>query len=470
MQIKSFKSLLFLITLIVLTFAAMAYSKLDTSRSKITTTNISGDAINLSGSIAQEKIFVGGDGNVSLLLNLKAQNIYSNDKEKKNIDMVIVLDRSGSMQGEKINNAKQAVLKLLSSLSDNDRFALISYSDNVFKHSDFITINNDNLKWLSSIIYQIIPDGSTNLGDGLKEGINLFLNSPKNENNRKLILISDGLANVGITDPIMLGSIASIASNKAFSISSVGVGSDFNEQLMTSIADQGCGKYYFLDNASLFAEVFQKELNNTKATIATNLEIRVPQSNGIKLLDASGYPVKLMDGYYAFYPGDIMSGQTKKLFLTFNLPVNSEKRFEISNISIKYLHGDKNYVTTLSNSFHIACVKNSDEAIGSINKNLWEEKVLNEDYNKLKEEVAQDIQKGAKKEAISRIQKYHDTQQALNSQLGSIKVEQNLKKDINELREVVNQTFEAPHSEIEHKQKINAKFLQYDGYKQRRNN
>ena len=137
------KSILFIFCLIVGTGAAMAYSA---SRQKVFSPGvISTPAINgvnlsgpltISGKLTQTKILQGSDGRVNLALTLQADDmIDSGVGNLRQVDMVVVLDRSGSMKGRKIQNARQAVLKLLTELSPKDRFALVTYSDGVRQFS-----------------------------------------------------------------------------------------------------------------------------------------------------------------------------------------------------------------------------------------------------------------------------------------------------------------------------------------------
>ena len=123
---------------------------------------------------------------------------------------------------------------------------------------------------------------------------------------------------------------------------------------------------------------------------------------------------------------------------------------------------------TLNEDIRIACVKNQKEVFSSIDKAEWEEKVLKEDFNRLREEVAADIKTGRKKEAFKRIERYYEEQQAVNSVVGSGKVASSLERDLQDLRETVKDTFRGTPQAIQRKQKKNAKSLQYEGYKGRR--
>ena len=111
------------------------------------------------------------------------------------MDMVIVLDRSGSMKGRKIEDARRAVLELLSSLSAGDRFALITYSDGVHIASGLSNVTAANRVRITSAVNKIRAGGGTNLGAGLRAGMDTLAFRSRLTNSAKVILISDGLAN-----------------------------------------------------------------------------------------------------------------------------------------------------------------------------------------------------------------------------------------------------------------------------------
>ncbi|MBW2259315.1 MAG: VWA domain-containing protein, partial [Deltaproteobacteria bacterium] len=341
--------------LIAVTCVAMAFSS--SGVGPVSVAPVKAGVVTLSGQLTREKVLRGGDGNVGLSLIMRADDVLDLDRgDARHVDLVIVLDRSGSMQGRKIQDAKQAVLNLLSNLSTRDRFALVSYSNGVRRHSNLLEATPTNRMLLTSAIHEISAGGGTNLGDGLQEGINVLLSSRKNGNLAKVILVSDGLANQGITNPTSLGNMASIAVQREFGVSTVGVGNDFNEHLMTHIANRGTGNYYYLENPNAFAAVFQKEFHNTRTAAATSVEVRIPLADGISLIDAGGYPVEVKNNQAIFHPGDLLSGQTRKLFLTLRVPTNEKGTFEVNGISARYVHKGRTFSEILSKPFRVACV------------------------------------------------------------------------------------------------------------------
>jgi Ca-activated chloride channel family protein len=262
--------------------------------------------------------------------------------------------------------------------------------------------------------------------------------------------------------------MAASAVKNEFSVSTVGVGTEFNELLMTRIADNGTGNYYFLENPDAFAEVFQKEFYTAKAAAATSVRVEIPMTNGISLTDASGYPITVRRGHAVFFPGDFRSGQTRKFFLTFKIPTDRVGTVAINGINVQYVHEGKPFVAELSTPFKIACVTDRKAVLSSIDKGTWVEKVLKDDYNKLKQEVAGDIRKGSKKKALSRIKSYYRRQEAENAVIGSGKVKESLERDLGQMKEMVVETFRGAPAAVSQKQKLNSKSLQYDGYKGRR--
>jgi Ca-activated chloride channel family protein len=297
MKRPRWKSFILILFLIVVTGAAMAY----TGRGKHATPQppppppivfSGGGILNLSGHLVQTHVLKGSPGRVSLELMLSAgPGGEGHPAGDRGIDFVVVLDRSGSMQGPKLEYARQALLSLVAGLTERDRFAFFSYSDSVQKHCDLLAVTDLNRRLMQSAVNGIYSSGATNLGEGLRAGIDMIAAAGRPGHPGRVILISDGLANRGVTDPAALGRMAAAAAGKEFAVSTVGVGADFNEFLMTQIADQGAGAYYYLDNPAAFAEMFQKEFLAVKSAAATGIAVSLGLPPGVRIVDASGYPV-----------------------------------------------------------------------------------------------------------------------------------------------------------------------------------
>lgn len=427
--------------------------------------------VTLTGRLAQEKIVKNGDGTFAMSLVMKAEEVLPPAAaDSRQVDMVLVLDRSGSMQGEKMEYACQAILELLDKFNAADRLALVTYNEEALGHTGLLPATAANRQVIREAVQAIVPRGGTNLGAGLSEGTRILTARAPGAGSGRVLLISDGLANHGITDPVALGRMADEAGRREITVSTVGVGLDFNEALMTRLADAGTGNYTYLENATAFAATFKKELDLTRQAAATAIEVRVPLLGGMSVLHASGYPIAVEDGQAVIRPSNLLSGETRELFLTCRLPADQENTSTLSGISVSYRHQGRTHRAVLAEPLIIACVADEQAAMASIDKDVWEAQVIKEDYNRLRQEVAAAVKGGEKAAAVAKIEQYRQDKEKVNALVGSESVADNLVHDVEALRSTVEEVFTGPAPLAEEKQKKSAKELQYQGYEGRRQN
>lgn len=465
------KSLWGILGLIVAVSAVLAYVAADNSvmAQLINTKPKPEGPVSVKAALVQDKVLSGSGGKVGVSLTLTAAEIEELITQPvQHADLVIVLDRSGSMQGQKISDARQAVIRLIDRLTAGDRLSLVTYSNGVNAIFPLVSMDESHRRQVKAAVQRIYAGGGTNLGGGLQRGIQTLMQTPTEGRQRKVILISDGLANHGITDPRALGNMASGAVEHNFSVSTVGVGYDFNEMLMTTVADHGAGSYYFLENPAAFAQVFEKELQSTRNVAASALEIRIPLKEGVKLIHAGGYPIKNRDGFAVIHPGDLLSGQQRKLFLTFKVPTDRERRFNLGGYHIQFTSNGVARQLTAQEDLGLACVRDKEAVMASIDQDVWGEQVVKEDYSRLKEEVADAIRKGRKDRALQEIKAYETRKRAVNATVGSATVTENLEKDVQRLRQSVEDTFTGAPAAVAEKKKQRSKALQYESYQIRR--
>jgi Ca-activated chloride channel family protein len=466
------KSLLTILGLILATTAALAaMGAMDSATSPPPAApTLTGDKpVSISTEVIQDKILKGGDGRVTVSLNLSAARLPVIDNDPmRAVDLVIVLDRSGSMEGRKLNDARQAVIGLLEQLGPDDRFALVTYANSVNVRSGLVPMTEANRRRLTAAVERIHAGGGTNLGGGLETGMGLLMHMSGDLRQRKVILISDGLANQGVTDPDALGRMASAAIENRFSISTVGVGLEFNEMLMTAIADQGAGHYTFLEDPQVFAQVFESEFQSTRHVAAADVSIRIPLEPGVRLASAGGYPIRYEDRSAIIHPGSLSSGQRRTLYLTFQVPTDANREIVMGRVQVRFQHQGEPRTVDALRPLTVACVPDPAAVLASINKDRWADQVVQEEFSRLKEAVAADIRDGDQTRAQTRIHEYEAKQEAINSTVGSAKVAENLETDIQALRQRVDETFTGAPAAVAQKKKQAAKSLQYDGYRMRR--
>lgn len=428
----------------------------------------SAGAVTVSARLTRDKVHVGGDGTASLALTLAAERPESEiAAAARPVDLVVVLDRSGSMDGAKMQNALAALRGLLERLTPSDRFALVSYASDIRRDSGLLPASPANRERILAAANRIRAGGGTNLGGGLRMGIDILRSAETATGVSRVILISDGLANEGVADPEILGRMAAEATEYRLSVSTAGVGADFNEELMTAIADRGTGAYYFLDRPEAFAAAFESAFREARQAVATGVEIRVPLTDGVALIHAAGYPVETGDGFAVFRPGDLLGGQERRLFLTFRVPADSEGEFGIEGLEARFAGADGPVALRLPERFVIACVPDPRAAAASIDKEVWERQVLQDDFNRLRDGIAGALRRGDSREARRKIREYRESTAVLNDAVGSEAVQWNLNAELPALEAEVEASFAAGATAPSAIQRA-AKKMQYEAYRGRR--
>jgi Ca-activated chloride channel homolog len=191
------------------------------------------------------------------------------------INLGIVLDRSGSMTTErKMEHAREAAIFAVSQLLPTDRVSITIYDEVV----ETIVASEPvvDKPGLVARIRGIMPRGSTDLFGGWAAGAKQVAEHVNWDGLNRVLLLSDGLANVGVTDPNTIrAEVAAMMAKTRVSTSTLGVGKDYNENLMEAMAEAGDGNYYYVEAAVQLADIFQTELNGLMATTARDVGLKV---------------------------------------------------------------------------------------------------------------------------------------------------------------------------------------------------
>jgi len=253
-----------------------------------------------------------GAQDLNLLVRLRGEGKQSS--ERPPLDLAVVLDRSGSMSGDKILAVKQAALDLLKELRPSDRITLISYSDEVDVHVERLAVDAAGADVVRKAVLPIQPDGGTALGPALIRGLGLLQGAKRGEREMgHLLLFSDGQANVGEQNPDVLGAHASAGFKRGVSVSTLGVGLDYAEDLMTKIADRGGGRYHFIKGADEVPRVLADELAGLVSTVATGIQVALRPAPGVQVARVFGYPAQRREGATEVAIGSIGATQLREV-------------------------------------------------------------------------------------------------------------------------------------------------------------
>ncbi len=182
---------------------------------------------------------------------------------RKPLNLAFVLDRSGSMAGEKLDLVKRAVAFGISQLAPEDRAAVVVYDDRVETIAPSVRMDAAAKSAIALRLGAVRDGGSTALGEGWLTGCRLAATAQAELGDRWLtrtLLLTDGLANVGLTDPHELIGHAVELRRRGVTTTTFGVGADFDEQLLRGLSEGGGGNFYFIERAAQIPDFFAGEL------------------------------------------------------------------------------------------------------------------------------------------------------------------------------------------------------------------
>lgn len=291
--------------------------------------------ITLTTSLANDHVLMPGQGLVHLAIDLDATKKAGGKRLPMNIALVI--DRSGSMRGEKIQNTRRAAKHLVAQLTDKDTLAIISYSDDVRVDLPASRIDASVKKQALAAIDKIRAGGSTNLSGGLFRGqAEVERNVATGQVNR-VLLMSDGLANRGITDTKALSQQVQKGSQRSVSVTTMGVGSDYNEDLMTAVADHAGGNYYFIQESKQVTGIFRTELQKMFATVAQNTIVEVTLDDGVDLKQVFGYTFTRQGDTVKIPLAEMFAGQKRSILLEVEVPVIRPGTVVVGGVKLSYI-------------------------------------------------------------------------------------------------------------------------------------
>lgn len=399
--------------------------------------------VSFSGTLDRTAVLLGRDGRARMELVMAATAGGSADVQRRPTDLVVILDRSGSMTGSKIEHARAAVGELLARLDRQDRFALVAYSDDAHVFVPLSAVDErGRTGWLSTVA-EIAPSGGTNMSRGLDLGFDVVERSRASGRVPHVILISDGLANQGDASPEGLSRRARRAAQGEYMLSTVGVGADFNEYLMTALADAGTGNYYYVENPRELSTVFAREFDAARATVASGLAVRIEPGEGVRVVDAAGYPLERTGDAVVFRPGSLFAGQERRVWVTFAVPQQAVGEYDLGRFSLSYGTGDERATVSFGETPRIACVAAEEEFYGRVDVDAWGRSVIVDAYNEMQEEVARAVKAGRRDEAIGRLGEFRDEVSEMNRHLKSAPVAEQL-VGAEELEGEVRAVFDGP--------------------------
>jgi len=292
--------------------------------------------IGVDAAMSSNYIFKGADGKSYLKVSLKGlEDKDAADTEKPKMNIAIVIDRSGSMQGDKIENAKQAAVIAINQLTKDDIISVIAYGSDV----EVIvpaTKATDRAQIIEKVM-QITADGQTALYAGVAKGaaeVRKFLDK---KNISRVVLLSDGQANVGPSSPAELGDFGASLAKEGMAVSTIGLGYGYNEDLMAELAKRSEGNFIFAETPQQLADIFDKGLGGARRVKCREARINITFPEYVSAVRTLGREANITPNAVSGVIREIYEGNEK--FLLLELAINADKindEAPVAKVKISY--------------------------------------------------------------------------------------------------------------------------------------
>ena len=274
---------------------------------------------------------------VKVTLDAKKPYDRIRPSERPKVNLSIVLDRSGSMSGQKIEKAKEAAIEALRRLDSGDICSVVIYDHNV--QTVVPAQSARNIEWIESRINTIQPGGNTALFGGVSQGASEIRKNLGGGYIHRIILLSDGLANVGPSSPEELGRLGAALLKEDIAVTTIGVGTDYNEDLMARLSQNSDGNTYFVESSRDLPRIFTAELGDVLDVVAKRVKVIVECPENVKPVRIIGRDGRIRGQNIELSLNQLYGGQEKYALVEVTVPEGRNgQTMDIAMAEVSYIN------------------------------------------------------------------------------------------------------------------------------------
>lgn len=230
--------------------------------------------------------------------------------ERRPVDLTVLVDTSGSMKKQgKLQMAQDAATRLASALGPEDELAIVTFSES---SRTLVRPGPGGRPEIYDAIANLRAGGETNLGEGLWRAHTEVIDGTSTGEKRVLV-VSDGYPTVGETSGTALGRRVDALRASGVAVSTIGLGVDFDDDLLAGLSRSGGGTYAFVDDASAFEDAFRRELSRSATLVARDTQVRIAMPAGVELVEFVGRDATRDGGGWLVDVGSLSAGEVRKV-------------------------------------------------------------------------------------------------------------------------------------------------------------
>lgn len=422
------------------------------------------DGVKLTVKPSQTKVVQRSLDEVYLDIGIEVPSPTPVNAARRPADLILVLDRSGSMGDErKLDYAKAAIRAFADRLAPQDRLALVGFDDTAVVEFPLASLAGPARLRFDERVNTLGPGGGTNMGEGLERGGALLGSEGQKDRSTRVVLLSDGNANAGISTPEGLTSIVKAIGRKGAVVSAIGMGLDFNETLLARLADHGMGNYSYLASLDRLGQLLEKDLGDARAQFAGASHLLLQLGPGVTVTDAAGYPLEqTTDGRVMIPLGQLLEGAHRNVTVALKAPTAKVGPFELAGVDLTYeRNGVVAVVKGSPNGAKIAMTvvepARGAEAIASIDSDVLKKTWITNNAGRMQKDVAGYLRDGKQVEARAALNNYRNKIDQVQKETGVKTDDAGLAAELAGLDARIEDAFKGSYAEQEQKKKAYSK-------------